>query len=128
KVLDIAKPLKKAGFHKIHIVKDHNMREGLCLEVERLLSSIIMGNRGYGIELGSVDDYCVHRCVCPIVVVSTKRNSGDVMLNSWYGWLFISTIEATKGREKINHNKGFYFFLLYFFIFTNPYASAFVIN
>ncbi|CAN8252829.1 unnamed protein product [Cochlearia groenlandica] len=79
KVADLAKPLKEGGFpYKIHIVKDHDMRERLCLEIERLgLSAVIMGSRGFGAEkkrgsdgkLGSVSDYCVHHCVCPVVVV-----------------------------------------------------------
>ncbi|KAJ0263201.1 Universal stress protein PHOS34 [Hirschfeldia incana] len=79
KVTDLARPLKEAGFpHKVHIVKDHDMRERLCLEIERLcLSAVIMGSRGFGAEkkrgsdgkLGSVSDYCVHHCVCPVVVV-----------------------------------------------------------
>ncbi|KAK2639275.1 hypothetical protein Ddye_027070 [Dipteronia dyeriana] len=78
KAADLAKPLKDAGFpFKIHIVKDHDMRERLCLEIERLnLSAVIMGSRGFGAEkrgsdgrLGSVSDYCVHHCVCPVVVV-----------------------------------------------------------
>ncbi|XWS51990.1 hypothetical protein CRYUN_Cryun11dG0029100 [Craigia yunnanensis] len=83
KVADLAKPLKESGIpFKIHIVKDHDMRERLCLEVERLgLSAVIMGSRGFGAEkrgsdgkLGSVSDYCVHHCVCPVVVV---RNPED---------------------------------------------------
>lgn len=49
----------------------------LCLEVERLgLSAVIMGSRGFGAtkrdnsgRLGSVSDYCVRHCVCPVVVV-----------------------------------------------------------
>lgn len=53
------------------------MKERLCLEVERLgLSAVIMGSRGFGAvrrgsdgKLGSVSDYCVHHCVCPVVVV-----------------------------------------------------------
>ncbi|KAH1083879.1 hypothetical protein J1N35_023640 [Gossypium stocksii] len=78
KAADLAKPLKEAGFpFKIHIAKDHDMRERLCLELERLgLSAVIMGSRGCGAEkrgndgrLGSVTDYCVHHCVCPVVVV-----------------------------------------------------------
>ncbi|XP_055960531.1 universal stress protein PHOS32-like isoform X2 [Mercurialis annua] len=78
KVADIAKPLKEANIpYKIHIVKDHDMKERLCLEVERLgLSAVIMGSRGFGAvkrgsdgKLGSVSDYCVHHCVCPVVVV-----------------------------------------------------------
>ncbi|KAJ0698822.1 putative universal stress protein PHOS32/34 [Helianthus annuus] len=63
--------------YKIHIVKDHDMKERLCLEVERLgLSAVIMGSRGFGAvkrgsdgRLGSVSDYCVRHCVCPVVVV-----------------------------------------------------------
>lgn len=47
------------------------------MEVERLgLSAVIMGSRGVGAakrgndgRLGSVSDYCVHHCVCPVVVV-----------------------------------------------------------
>ncbi|CAA7022465.1 unnamed protein product, partial [Microthlaspi erraticum] len=52
KVADLAKPLKESGFpYKIHIVKDHDMRERLCLEIERLgLSAVIMGSRGFGAE------------------------------------------------------------------------------
>jgi nucleotide-binding universal stress UspA family protein len=78
KSADLAKPLKEAQIpYKIHIVKDHDMKERLCLEVERLgLSAVIMGSRGFGAarrgsdgKLGSVSDYCVHHCVCPVVVV-----------------------------------------------------------
>ncbi|CAD5190325.1 unnamed protein product [Musa acuminata subsp. malaccensis] len=53
------------------------MKERLCLEVERLgPSAVIMGSRGFGDarrtdkgRLGSVSDYCVHHCACPVVVV-----------------------------------------------------------
>lgn len=78
KASDIAQPLVEAHIpFKIHIVKDHDMKERLCLEVERLgLSAVIMGSRGFGASkrngkgrLGSVSDYCVHHCVCPVVVV-----------------------------------------------------------
>ncbi|KAI5333359.1 hypothetical protein L3X38_023490 [Prunus dulcis] len=78
KAADLARPLKEAQIpFKIHIVKDHDMKERLCLEVERLgLSAVIMGSRGVGAakrgndgRLGSVSDYCVHHCVCPVVVV-----------------------------------------------------------
>ncbi|XP_044502483.1 universal stress protein PHOS32-like [Mangifera indica] len=78
KAADLARPLKEAGFpYKIHIVKDHDMRERLCLEIERLgLSAVIVGSRGCGAErrggdekLGSVSDYCVRHSVCPVVVV-----------------------------------------------------------
>ncbi|KAJ7968440.1 Universal stress protein [Quillaja saponaria] len=75
---DIAQPLVDARIpFKIHIVKDHDMKERLCLEVERLgLSTMIMGSRGFGASrrnakgrLGSVSDYCVQHCVCPVIVV-----------------------------------------------------------
>ncbi|XP_076940878.1 universal stress protein PHOS32-like [Bidens hawaiensis] len=80
KTNDLAKPLIDANInYKIHIVKDHDMKERLCLEVERLgLSAVIMGSRGFGASsrrlakgqrLGSVSDYCVRHCVCPVVVV-----------------------------------------------------------
>ncbi|XP_038691044.1 universal stress protein PHOS32 isoform X2 [Tripterygium wilfordii] len=92
KANDIAQPLVEADIpFKIHIVKDHDMKERLCLEVERLgLSTLIMGSRGFGAakrnakgRLGSVSDYCVHHCVCPVVVVRFADekdgggNSGD---------------------------------------------------
>ncbi|KAL6610452.1 hypothetical protein ACP70R_040421 [Stipagrostis hirtigluma subsp. patula] len=78
KATDLAQPLVAAQIpFKIHIVKDHDMKERLCLEAERLgLSAMIMGSRGFGAtrrvgkgRLGSVSDYCVHHCVCPVVVV-----------------------------------------------------------
>ncbi|XP_039035059.1 universal stress protein PHOS34-like [Hibiscus syriacus] len=74
----LAQPLVDAQVpFKIHIVKDHDMKERLCLEVERLgLSAVIMGSRGFGAtrrpnkgRLGSVSDYCVQHCICPVVVV-----------------------------------------------------------
>jgi len=78
KAQDLAQPLVDAQIpFKIHVVKDHDMKERLCLEAERLgLSALIMGSRGFGASrrvgkgrLGSVSDYCVRHCVCPVVVV-----------------------------------------------------------
>ncbi|KAL5976266.1 Universal stress protein phos32 [Asimina triloba] len=78
KAADLSQPLVAARVpFKIHIVKDHDMKERLCLEVERLgFSAVIMGSRGFGASrrtnkgrLGSVSDYCVHHCVCPVIVV-----------------------------------------------------------
>ncbi|MBA0631786.1 hypothetical protein Godav_000627 [Gossypium davidsonii] len=45
----LAQPLVDAKIlFKIHIVKDHDLKERLCLEVERLgLSAVIMGSRGF---------------------------------------------------------------------------------
>jgi len=87
---DLAQPLVEAQIpFKIHIVKDHDMKERLCLEVERLgLSAVIMGSRGFGAarrngkgRLGSVSDYCVRHCVCPVVVVRypDETDGGDDM-------------------------------------------------
>ncbi|KAL3509560.1 hypothetical protein ACH5RR_028961 [Cinchona calisaya] len=87
KATNLAQPLVEAHVpYKIHIVKDHDLKERLCLEVERLgLSAVIMGSRGFGASrknskgrLGSVSDYCVHHCVCPVVVVryTEEKNGG----------------------------------------------------
>lgn len=74
----LAAPLARRGIpYRLHIVKDHDMKERICLEVERLdASACIMGSQGYGAEkrsrrsgLGSVSDYCVHHCACPVIVV-----------------------------------------------------------
>ncbi|GJV50129.1 universal stress protein PHOS32-like protein [Tanacetum coccineum] len=83
-----SQPLVEANVpFKIHIVKDHDLKERLCLEVERLgLCAMIMGSRGFGAvkrtgksRLGSVSDYCVRHCVCPVVVVrySDEHDGGD---------------------------------------------------
>lgn len=88
KASDLAAPLAEAGVpFKIRIVKDHDMKERLCLEVERLgLGAVIMGSRGFGGagkvaaakgRLGSVSDYCVHHCVCPVVVVRLPEEERD---------------------------------------------------
>ncbi|KAK8919280.1 hypothetical protein KSP39_PZI021388 [Platanthera zijinensis] len=87
KAQDLAQPLVDAQIpFKIHIVKDHDMKERLCLEVERLgLCAVIMGSRGIGASrrssngrLGSVSDYCVHHCVCPVVVVRYPDEAGGL--------------------------------------------------
>ena len=89
KAANLVKPLKEAQIlYKIHIVKDHDMKEMLCLEMERFgLSVVIMGSRGFGFvrrgsdgRLRSVSDYYVHHCVCPVVVVrypEDKDEAGD---------------------------------------------------
>ncbi|KAL9268735.1 Cysteine-rich receptor-like protein [Drosera capensis] len=66
---------------RVHIVKDHDMKERLCLEIERLgLSAVIMGSLGFGAtgkrsgkgRLGSVSDYCV----CPRLGFLRGRREG----------------------------------------------------
>ncbi|MBA0754546.1 hypothetical protein Gogos_020974 [Gossypium gossypioides] len=78
KVNTLAQPLVDAQIpFKIHIVKDHDLKERLCFEVERLgLNAMIMGSREFGAarrtnkgRLGSVSDYYVHHYICPVVVV-----------------------------------------------------------
>ncbi|GAB4859500.1 hypothetical protein Ancab_010967 [Ancistrocladus abbreviatus] len=78
KIAGLTQPLVEGKIpFRVHIVKDHDMKERLCLEIERLgVSAVIMGSRGFGASrrnikgrLGSVSDYCVHHCVCPVVVV-----------------------------------------------------------
>ncbi|KAM6549132.1 hypothetical protein CsatB_020808 [Cannabis sativa] len=97
KAQDLAQPLVEGEIpFKIHIVKDHDLKERLCLEVERLgLSAVIMGSRGFGASkrtakgrLGSVSDYCVHHCICPVVVVrypDDKDGSDDSVGNVFVG-------------------------------------------
>ncbi|KAL0311214.1 UNVERIFIED_CONTAM: Universal stress protein PHOS32 [Sesamum angustifolium] len=84
----LAQPLAEANVpYKIHIVKDHDMKERLCLEVERLgLSALITGSRGAGVlrksakgKLRSVSDYCVQHCVCPVVVVEEEEEEEEVV-------------------------------------------------
>ncbi|XP_050254971.1 universal stress protein PHOS34-like [Quercus robur] len=85
KAADLARPLREAQIpYKIHIVKDHDMKERLSLEVERLgLSAVIMGSRGFGSvhrgnDDGGVSDYCVHHCICPIVIVCYPKDKDAV--------------------------------------------------
>ncbi|XP_011079191.2 universal stress protein PHOS32-like [Sesamum indicum] len=82
----LAQPLAEANVpYKIHIVKDHDMKERLCLEVERLgFSALITGSRGAGVlrkstkgKLGSVSDYCVQHCSCPVVVVRYNQEKEE---------------------------------------------------
>uniref|UniRef100_A0A0V0HSF1 Putative universal stress protein A-like n=1 Tax=Solanum chacoense TaxID=4108 RepID=A0A0V0HSF1_SOLCH len=103
---DLAQPLVEANIpFKIHIVKDHDMKERLCLEVERLgLSAVIMGSRGFGAtkrgndgRLGSVSDYCVRHCVCPVVVVRypDEKDGGNAARKSG-----VSVASASKEHEE----------------------------
>eukprot|EP00250_Pteridium_aquilinum_P014779 c22194_g1_i1 orf=213-815(+) len=87
KATDLAKPILDANIPlKIHIVKDHDMKERICLEVERLgVNVVIMGSRGFGAakkahsaRLGSVSDYCLHHCECPVVVVRSSDEETDI--------------------------------------------------
>ncbi|KAK4368352.1 hypothetical protein RND71_012144 [Anisodus tanguticus] len=100
---DIAQPLVDANIpFKIRIVKDHDMKERLCLEIERLgLSAVIMGSRGFGASrqntegrLGSVSDYCVRHCVCPVIVVRYPDDKDDSLGNDG------SIIEAAKETDE----------------------------
>ncbi|XP_042954718.1 universal stress protein PHOS32-like [Carya illinoinensis] len=108
KAVDLARPLREVQIpYKIHIVKDHNMRERLCLEVERLgLNAVIMGSRGFGAargdsdgKLNSVSDYCVHHCVYPVVMVRYPDDGdGDVQA--------VVDAKEEDGEEEKNNRKG----------------------
>lgn len=122
KAADLAKPLRDAQIpFKIHIVKDHDMKERLCLEVERLgLSAVIMGSRGFGAvrrgsdgRLGSVSDYCVHHCVCPVVVVRYPDDKEDGLGGGNGGTAVVAVKEEEEGEAVIKpvpvqgeHKKG----------------------
>ncbi|XP_059662582.1 universal stress protein PHOS32-like [Cornus florida] len=107
KASDLSQPLVEAHIpFKIHIVKDHDMKERLCLEVERLgLSAVIMGSRGFGAtrgensrRLGSVSDYCVRHCVCPVVVV---RYPEDRDADNAGGDPVVSVASAAEDEEEL---------------------------
>ncbi|CAN1775148.1 Universal stress protein PHOS32 [Linum perenne] len=98
--------------YKIHIVKDHDMKERLCLEVERLgLSVMIMGSRGFGAakrgsdgRLGSVSDYCVHHCVCPVVVVRFPEDKDESDVPEP-----VVKVHKHEDEEQVPHLKGLVF-------------------
>lgn len=84
----LVRPLLDAKIpYKIHIVKDYDRKERICLEAERLkLSALIMGSRHTGAKKASskagsdsVSEYCVNHCDCPVVVV---RYQGDEKVNA----------------------------------------------
>ena len=88
KAADLVRVLREAQMpYKIHSVKDHDMKERLCLEVERLgFSPVIMGSRGFGaVHLGnddgrldSVSDYCVHHCIYTVVIVCYPKDKDAI--------------------------------------------------
>lgn len=110
---DLAQPLVEANIpFKIHIVKDHDMKERLCLEIERLgLSAVIMGSRGFGASrrspkggmLGSVSDYCVHHCVCPVVVVRYPDDKDATTANELAGKV-TDVLHPVPEEEPIYHD------------------------
>ncbi|GFZ12571.1 adenine nucleotide alpha hydrolases-like superfamily protein [Actinidia rufa] len=71
-------------------------REAVLRGGEARAERVIMGSRGFGAtkrensgRLGSVSDYCVRHCVCPVVVVRypDERDDGDMaVLNLWFRW------------------------------------------
>ncbi|CAH1419668.1 unnamed protein product [Lactuca virosa] len=107
----LSQPLVEANIpFKIHIVKDHDLKERLCLEVERLgFSVMIMGSRGFGASkrkakgrLGSVSDYCVRHCVCPVVVVRySDEDGGDDASGKKVG---TDEVAKQRGSEEVFHD------------------------
>ncbi|KAI3501102.1 hypothetical protein L1887_28961 [Cichorium endivia] len=86
KANDLAKPLVDAQINfKIHIAKDHYMKERLYLEVERLgLSVVIWGAEDFvlqeGHRLGSVSDYCVFPAV--VVRYPYDKDGGTIAMST----------------------------------------------
>ncbi|KAI5064081.1 hypothetical protein GOP47_0020751 [Adiantum capillus-veneris] len=80
----LVEPLQEGKVpYKIHVVKDFDRKERICLEAERLkLSALVMGDcrnsmrRRTGAD--SITEYCMHHCECPVLVV---RYNGDD--NTW---------------------------------------------
>lgn len=116
KANDLAQPLVEGNIpFKIHIVKDHDMKERLCLEVERLgLSAVIMGSRGFGASrkttkgrLGSVSDYCVHHCVCPVVVVRYPDDK-DGAPQGGEGWKKSGEMKNLEGLHTVPEEEPVY--------------------
>ncbi|THG21213.1 hypothetical protein TEA_028653 [Camellia sinensis var. sinensis] len=136
KANDLAQPLVEAQIpFKIHIVKDHDMKERLCLEVERLgLSAVIMGSRGFGASrrntkssrLGSVSDYCVHHCVCPVVVVRfpDDKDGGDGVKAAVNGGEGLHTVQEEEAEYHDASDKQTGKFSLINYRFPDLYAAV----
>ena len=80
----LIKPLEKARIsYTLHIVKDHDLKERICLEAKRLkVDALIIGSIRLGIQdrsssssfLSSIVNYCVHHCDCPVLVVRCQND------------------------------------------------------
>ncbi|XP_075650177.1 universal stress protein PHOS32-like [Castanea sativa] len=87
-IVILAKPLVDAQIpYNIHNVNDQNINERLCLEVERLrLDALIISSHS---GLIAVADYCVHHCLCPVVLVKDdqkeKKDDKICVIYSLYG-------------------------------------------
>ncbi|XP_073140983.1 universal stress protein PHOS34-like [Henckelia pumila] len=112
KASDLAQPLVEAHIpFKIHIVKDHDLKERLCLEVERLgLSALITGSRGFGAakrghngRLGSVSDYCVRHCVCPVVVVRYPHPDEKDIAEGNVPVVSVGSAEQDEEEQQVDH-------------------------
>ena len=77
----LIKPLEKANINYIvHIVKDHDLKERICLEAKRLkVDALIIGStrstfqdHSSSLSLSSIVNYCVHHCDCPVLVVQCQ--------------------------------------------------------
>lgn len=77
-------PLREGKIpYKLHVVKDFDRKERICLEAERLkLSVLIMGDRRKSKKkrsgIGSVSKYCTHHCECPVLVVWDQGDDANV--------------------------------------------------
>lgn len=89
KSADLAKPLSDAKFpYKIHIVKDHDLKERICLEIERL--GVNAGKDSFDCGFGPLD----------LWLVSGLWRLGSIFVVVAYTWYsiccrgFYSIIEA----------------------------------
>ncbi|KAK1583148.1 hypothetical protein Q3G72_021354 [Acer saccharum] len=131
KAADLAKPLKDAGFpYKIHIVKDHDMRERLCLEIERLnLSAVIMGSRDIRRTRTEVSRWS--RSSSMTWRLTTKKKSLKMLKRRFRLWLFSlslgdNSIEGiTKGLiADTQRIESHVWKVLGFFPFPGPFLSV----
>ncbi|KAH7445083.1 hypothetical protein KP509_02G105800 [Ceratopteris richardii] len=71
----LVQPLLNAKIpYKIHVVRDYDRKERICLEAERLrLNALIIGMNSIdatrSLGSGAVSEYCATHCECPVIIV-----------------------------------------------------------
>ena len=59
------------------VIEIGDARDGILDVVEKMKADfLVIGSRGMGVLkrsfLGSTSDYCIHHCVCPVIVIKEK--------------------------------------------------------